>query len=89
MPLVADGIGFNTPGDVGAGGGLLLGLDPEYQAKQLALKQATAFQNGFPTDANGNPDYAQGAMRLLKLGDYGTRTLSFRPGCSGRAFNSR
>lgn len=68
--------------DIGAqsiapGQGLLMGLDPAYQAKQIAndqarlqLRQAQLFQDGFPTDKDGNPDWGTASLKSAQAGDY-------------------
>jgi hypothetical protein len=69
MPTV---IGPNgVPLNVASGGGLLSVFDPDYQAQELQLKQAQAFQDGVPKLQDGSPDYGAMTNRLFQLGDMG------------------
>ncbi|MBV8474513.1 MAG: hypothetical protein JO107_10240 [Hyphomicrobiales bacterium] len=49
--------------------GNLANVYREGQAQQQQLDQSKAFQNGLPTDANGNPDYAAIMRVLAQKGD--------------------
>lgn len=70
---------FNIVGNVGlntGASGLLMGLDPAYQQKQadaaaaqLALKRATAFQNGVPTNPDGSIDIDAIGRTQIQNGD--------------------
>ena len=67
-------IGINKP----TGGGLLSGLDPDYQLAQAKLalvrqqlKQGQAFSSGVPTLQDGSPDYDAIAKTQIQNGDVG------------------
>jgi hypothetical protein len=55
-----------------------------YQGQQLQRQQAiqTAFKEGLPKDASGQPDYKAAAQKLFQLGDYagGTNLLKLEYG---------
>ncbi len=63
--------------NVGSTPGLLMGLDPTYQAQQLANQQtqlqlgaSQAFKDGLPVDGQGNTDWGAATNRLMQLGAY-------------------
>lgn len=63
--------------NVGSTPGLLMGLDPSYQARQLAVQQgqlglgaSQAFKDGLPVDGQGNTDWGAATNRLMQLGAY-------------------
>jgi hypothetical protein len=73
--LVVPKADFSALGDLG---------QAYYQGQQLQRQQAiqTAFKEGLPKDASGQPDYKAAAQKLFQLGDYagGTNLLKLEYG---------
>ena len=70
-----DIIGEGTSGSRPSG--ILMGLDPAYQAKQqqvqqnqIALNQSQLFKDGLPTDGNGNTDWNAAYQKAMQAGAY-------------------
>ena len=89
-----DIIGTGVSG--GRPSGLLMGLDPKYQAEQIAndqariqLHAATLFQDGLPTDAQGGTDWNAAYDKAMRAGAYDLAGNLVQTGIRMSALNDR